>query len=91
MFNKTIHDYYEPILVRPAFDNNFEGYEIRGDKRENLSLKEYIVTITPQLLNLINEGKNKTQEEQKVQLIIAVVFKDITNLTKKYIIYINKM
>ena len=66
MFNETINDYYEPILVRPAFDNNFEGCEIRGDKHKNLSLKEYIVTITPQLVNLINEGKNKTQEEQKV-------------------------
>ena len=91
MFNETINDYYKPILARPAFDNNFEGYEIRGDKHKYLPLKEYIVTITPQLENLINARKNSTQEEQKVQLIIAVVFKHITNLTKKYTIYINKM
>ena len=32
LLKETIDDYYEPILVRFAFDNNFEEYEIRGDK-----------------------------------------------------------
>ena len=39
LFNETIDDYYKPILVRFAFENNFEEYEIRGDKYKNLSLK----------------------------------------------------
>ena len=57
MFNKTIEDYYKPILVRFAFDNNFEEYGIRGDKNKNLTLNEYITTITPQLVKLINKKK----------------------------------
>ena len=71
MFHETIDDYYKPILVRFAFDNNFEEYEIRGDKHKNLTLKEYLVTITSQLVNLIEEKKNSTQEKQKAQLTIA--------------------
>ena len=57
LFNETIDDYYKPILVRFAFENNFEEHEIRGDKHKNLSLKEYIATITPQLADLINKKK----------------------------------
>ena len=57
LFNETIDDYYKPILVRFAFENNFEEYEIRGDKDKNLSLKEYIATITPQLVDLINKKR----------------------------------
>ena len=88
MFNETIDDYYKPILVRFAFDNNFEEHEIRGDKHKNLTLKEYLVTITPQLTNLIEEKKNSTQDEQKVQLTMAIIFKHITNPIKKYTIYV---
>ena len=77
LFNETIDDYYKPILVRFIFDNNFEEYEIRGDKHKNLMLKEYIPTITPQSANLIEEKKNSTQDEQKVQLTMAIIFKHI--------------
>ena len=83
MFNERIDDYYKPVLVRFAFEYNFEEYEIRGDKHKKLKLKEYISTIAPQLKNLINEKKNSTQEEQKVQLIIAVIFKYVTNKSRK--------
>ena len=88
LFNETIDNYYKPILVRFAFDNNFEEYEIRGDKHKNLTLKEYLATITPQLANLIKEKKNSTQDEQKVQLTLTIIFKHITNPTKKYTIYV---
>ena len=88
LFNETIDDYYKPILVRFAFDNNFEEYEIRGDKHKNLTLKEYLATTTPQVANLIKEKKNSTQDEQKVQLTIAIIFKHITNPTMKHTIYV---
>ena len=88
MFNETIDDYYKPILVRFAFQNNFEKYEIRGDMHKNLTLKEYLTIITPQLVNLINEIKNRTQDEQKVQLIMAIIFKHTTDVSKKYAIYV---
>ena len=60
MFNETIDDYYKPILVRFAFHNNFKEYEIRGDKHKTLMLKEYLATITPQLVNLIKDKKKST-------------------------------
>ena len=65
LFNETIDDYYKPILVRPAFDNNFEEYKTRGDKHKNLTLKEYIVTITPHLVNLINEKRTAHKMNRK--------------------------
>ena len=88
MVNYEIDDYYKQILVRFAFDNNFEEYKIRGDKHKNLLLIEYLATITPQLVNLINERNNSTQDEQKVQLIMAIIFKHITDPSKKYTIYV---
>ena len=88
MLNETIDDYYKPILVKSAFENNFEEYEIRVDKHKNLTLNEYLATITPKLVNLINEKKNSTQDEQKVQLIIAIIFNHITDALKKYTIYV---
>ena len=88
MFNEIIDDYYKPILVKFASENNFEEYPITSYKHKNLKTKESIGTITPQLKSLINERKNSTQDEQKVQLIIAVIFKNITNPTKKYTLYI---
>ena len=53
-----------------------------------MSLKEYIATIIPQLVNLINERKNSTQDERKVQLMMAIIFKHITDASKKYTIYV---
>ena len=88
MVNDEIDDYYKPILVRFAFDNNFEEYEIRGEKHRNLMLNEYLATITPQLVNLINKRKNSTQDEQKFQLIMEIIFKHITDPSKKYSIYV---
>ena len=32
-------DCYKPILVNSSFKNNYEYYEIRGDKNKNLSIK----------------------------------------------------
>ena len=47
-------------------------------------LKEYLAKTIPQLVKLIYELKNSTQDEQK----IAVVFKHFVNPTRKYTIYI---
>ena len=43
------------MLTASSFDNNYTEYEIRGDKNKDLSLKQYIFKITPQLIHLINE------------------------------------
>ena len=89
LFNAIDYDdYYKPILVRSSFKNNFDKYEIRGDRDKNQSLKQYIGTITPQLFKLVDEKKNSTEDEQKDQLIIPAVFKHITYPTKKYTSYV---
>ena len=38
-------DYYEPVLVKSSFDGNYEYYEIRGDKDEKLSARQYLCMI----------------------------------------------
>lgn len=66
LLEDEIDDYYEPILVRSSFDNNFEEYEIRGDKKKNLSIKEYIFIILTKLYELIDKKKKSTNDEQTV-------------------------
>ena len=83
MYIDEIIDYYKPILARSSFENNYGEYEIRGDKNKNLTLKPYLYINTTQLAELINEKKNSTQSEQKVQLIISVIFKHVMDPTKK--------
>ena len=50
-------DYYEPILVKSAFDGNYIQYESRGDKGKNLSIKRYLKMIKSYLSDLINKHK----------------------------------
>ena len=88
MYIDEIIDYYKPILARSSFEHNYEEYEIRDDKNKNLTLKQYLHIITPQLTELINEKKNSTQSEQKVQLIISAIFKHVMNPTKKRTFYV---
>ena len=82
LYNDRIDEYYKPILARSSFEHNYKEYDIRGDKNKNMLLKHYLYTITPQLTELINEKKGSTQNEQKVQLTIAIVFRHVTNPTK---------
>ena len=80
-----LSEYKKPILVRTAFKNKYCEYEIRGDKDKNKSLQH---TIIPSLKNLIDERKNKTQNEQKVQLTIAIKFNHTTDPSKTRIFYV---
>ena len=64
LFNAIhLNDYYKPALIKSVFSKNYEEYEIRGDKSKNLSLKQYLHMITPELFELINEKKNSTQNK----------------------------
>ena len=78
LFN-DIDDYYNAILAKESFKGNYRYYEITGDKDKKLSLKQYLYTITPNLVELINEKKNSTRSEQKVQLTLAVNFRHTTD------------
>ena len=71
MFKLSIDkDYYQPILVKSGYNNNYNQYESRGDKI--LTLKEYLALIEQYLRKLINDYKNKG--EWKVQLIAEINF-----------------
>ena len=87
LVDDDIDDYYAPILVRSSFEY-FEEYKKRGDKEKILSLKQYMTTTMPYLFELIDKKKNNTQDEQKVQLIIAIIFRHITDSAKKYTFYV---
>ena len=45
-------DYYKPILTRESFNGKCQYYELRGDRYKNLSLKQYISTITPEIAEI---------------------------------------
>ena len=82
-------NYYEPIIVKSAFDGNYIQYESEGDKGKNLSIKKSLKMIKPYLSDLINNYKThglaryhsgnqswleKTSSEWKIQLTIAINF-----------------
>ena len=64
LFDLSIdEDYYEPILVKSAFDGSMKvdgsiQYESWGDKGKNLSIKRYLKMIKPYLSDLINKHKD---------------------------------
>ena len=70
MFN-DVDDYYKPILAKQACDGNYQIYTCRGNKDKPMSLYEYILLITPYLLNLIDQKKTYSN---KIQLVVTVDF-----------------
>ena len=90
LFDLSIdEDYYEPILVKSAFDGNYIQYESWGDRGKNLSIKKYLKMIKPYLSDLINKHKThgsaryhsgnkswieKTSSKWKIQLTMAINF-----------------
>ena len=87
MFNHaSIDDYYKSILTRSSFENNYEEYEIRGDKNKNMLLHEYFNKIRPELVKLINSKKNNN--EQKIQLTVPVNFMHTTDINKPRTFYV---
>ena len=67
--NKIILD-YEPVLIKPGFDNNYLEYMNNGNN--SLSLNEYLELIKPYLYDLINV--HKTKGEWKIQLSAEISF-----------------
>ena len=82
-------DYYKPIIIKDAFNNNYIQYESKGNKEKYLSIKKYLNMIKPYLSDIINyhktQGKcrihsdnkileHQTQNEWKIQLTMAINF-----------------
>ena len=63
-------DYFKPIVVKSAFNNNYIQYEGKGDKI--LTIEEYLSMIEPYLVDMINDYKNKG--EWKIQLSMGINF-----------------
>ena len=56
LFDLSIdEDYYQPTIVRGAFNSSYIQYESKGDKGKNLSIKEYLNMIKPSLRDIIND------------------------------------
>ena len=85
----TDEDYYKPTIAKIAFDGNYIQYESKGDKRKNLSIKEYLNIIKPYLSDIINDHKTRglvryhsgdktwleeISSEWKIQLAMAINF-----------------
>ena len=47
-------DYYEPVRISNAFDDNFIEYESNGHKHKTLSIEEYLNKIRPYLSKMVN-------------------------------------
>ena len=80
-------DYYQPILINGAFNNNYIQYESKGNKDKILTSSEYLDMIRPYLSSIINDHKtqgewiihsgntiteHKTQGEWKIHLTMAI-------------------
>ena len=71
MFDLSIsEDYYKPIIVNSAFNNNYIQYESKGDKI--LTIEEYLSMIEPYFVDMINDYKNKG--EWKIKLTAEINF-----------------
>ena len=81
----NISKYYESELFESALERNYERYRINGDRDKELSLNEYLNTVTTNVNDLITKKK---MNERKVQLSISTIFSDyITNDTaEKYVL-----
>ena len=42
MYDCIDEDYYVPIKINSAFNNNYIEYQINGDKDKTLSIEEYL-------------------------------------------------
>ena len=71
MFDLSIgEDYFKPIIVNSAFNNNYIQYESKGDKI--LTIEDYLSMIQSYLVDIINDHKNKG--EWKIQLAAEINF-----------------
>ena len=74
LFDLSIsEDYYKPIIVNIASNNNYIQYESKGDKI--LTFKEYLSMIESYLVDMINDYKNKG--EWIIQLAAEINFSSL--------------
>ena len=57
LFDEINEEYYKPVNIKSAFNDNYIEYESRGNKEKNLLPKEYLDMIRPYLRDMINNHK----------------------------------
>ena len=69
-------DYYEPILVKSSFNENYKYYKSGGDKDKKLLIEHYFDVIKPYLSDLINKNKaiETSSNEWKIQIKMHINF-----------------
>ena len=77
------NDFYKPIKIPSAFNDNYALYVSNGD--ENSSINEYFDKITIDLQNLIDNKKE--QGEWKLQITMKITFISFNDNDKKQIMY----
>ena len=85
MFDLSIgKDYYKPIIVNTAFNNNYVMYESRGDKDKILTINEYLDMVRSYLVDTINQYKTKS--EWKIQLTAVINFTSSNQILMKLVL-----
>ena len=77
-------DYYKPIKINSAFNNNYIEYQSNRDKDKKLSIEEYLNLIKPYLSNIIYDPK----EKWKIQLTMKINFVSTEESNEIHIMYI---
>ena len=73
LFDLSIYeDYYKPIIVKGASNNNYIQYESKGNKDNILMPNEYLDMVRPYLVDMTND--HKSQSEWKIQLTLEINF-----------------
>ena len=90
LFNNIYNDdYYKPILVKSAFKNNYEYFEIRGIKEENQQVDDYLKEIIPHIHELIEIRKSNNRTEQKIKLSMLMNFVSSIDSHNSHSFYVN--
>ena len=85
-------DYYKPIFVTSSHKGNYKYYESNGDKGKRLSVKQYLIKITPYLYDLINDHRI-ARRVWKIQINMYVNFISCrdTGETRIYYVWSDKV
>ena len=70
MYDYIDEDYYRPMKINNAFNDDYIEYKSNGDKDKISSVKEYLSVIRQYLSDIINNQK----DEWKIQLTMEINF-----------------
>ena len=67
--HKEGENYYKQVRISKIWSNNYIKYQSNGDRNKTLSVDEYVNTIRPYLIDIIN--KIKKSDTWKIQLTVG--------------------